>query len=316
MKFNYPIKYAAMPVIEQVGLNHGMHDLERNYDVVCYIVSKCYLLSDKTKYKENGKTDKEYEVVFPYQEVEYNWQRVTPKFGGFNFHCINSNFVEKVFENYNEALNFVNEKNQELCDKTLRYLPCSKDIKAKKVEEFNNKLSMYKLLEQQILINTSDLEQSNIKELNNLIIRKNGKNKILLNNLYEYLNFSLSSNFIVYSISLEEYNNVLAVIKYYQDDSLQLTNSNPILYHEKDNNRIMVVNNDGSILYYIDKTGLLPNNNSQKLSVSELNINNDKIEYLFTTETLEDIILSFSKHEYINLDKPQDPVLKKTLCKK
>ena len=63
MKYNYPVKYAAMPIIEQVGWSHGLNELERNYDVVCYIVSKCYLLSDKTKYKENGKNEKEYEVV-------------------------------------------------------------------------------------------------------------------------------------------------------------------------------------------------------------------------------------------------------------
>ena len=71
MKYNYPVKYAAMPIIEQVGWSQGLNELERNYDVICYIVSKCYLLSDKTKYKENGKKEKEYEVVFPYQKGEY-----------------------------------------------------------------------------------------------------------------------------------------------------------------------------------------------------------------------------------------------------
>ncbi len=43
-----------MPMIEQ--------------DVVCYIVSKCYLISDKAKCKENGEGEKEYEAVFPYQK--------------------------------------------------------------------------------------------------------------------------------------------------------------------------------------------------------------------------------------------------------
>ena len=39
MKINYPVKYAAMPIIEQVGWSHGLHELERKYDVVCYIIN-------------------------------------------------------------------------------------------------------------------------------------------------------------------------------------------------------------------------------------------------------------------------------------
>ena len=44
MKYNYPVKYAAMPIIEQVGWSQGLNELERNYDVICYIVSKFHPL--------------------------------------------------------------------------------------------------------------------------------------------------------------------------------------------------------------------------------------------------------------------------------
>ena len=40
MKNNYPIKYAAMPIIEQTGWYPGLHELEREYGIVCYIASK------------------------------------------------------------------------------------------------------------------------------------------------------------------------------------------------------------------------------------------------------------------------------------
>ena len=200
MKYNYPVKYAAMPIIEQVGWSQGLNELERNYDVICYIVSKCYLLSDKTKYKENGKKEKEYEVVFPYQKGEYHsWNRVIPSFNVFNHTCMNSNVIEKVFDNYEEALEVATQK--DLADKI-----------SKKREEFNDRLSRYKMLEQQILINTSDLEQSNIKELNKLIINNKDEMKILSSSLYEYLKCSSYSKFIVYSISPEQYDKLKVLI--------------------------------------------------------------------------------------------------------
>lgn len=135
MKYNYPVKYAAIPIIEQVGWSHGMNELERKYDVACYIVSKCYLINDITKYKENGKSEKEYEVVFPYQKEQYyHWQRAEPSFN-YNHACTNSNFVEKVFDNYEDALDFAIQKNKELCNKTWIYLPYTEDLECQIAEK-------------------------------------------------------------------------------------------------------------------------------------------------------------------------------------
>ena len=53
MKINYPIKYALMPIVDQVGWYNGVYGLERNYDTVCYIVSKCYLVGEKIKYNKD-----------------------------------------------------------------------------------------------------------------------------------------------------------------------------------------------------------------------------------------------------------------------
>ena len=322
MKYNYPVKYTAMPIIEQVGWSHGLNELERDYDVVCYIVSKCYLISDRTKYKENGENEKTYEVVFPYQSGEYHntWERVTPS---FNNGCINSNLVEKVFDTYEDALEFATYKNEKLCEKTWVYLPYTKDFHnqiSKKIQEFNDRLSKYKRLEQQILFNTSNLEQSNIKELGNLIINNKGKTKASYINLYEYLNYSTDSSFIVYSISQEQYNKLLTLIN--NQDLLDLSkvieNASPILYHDhktKDEN-IMVINNNGNILYYINKWGSLISNDKQELPPIALSSIDNETEYSFTTETLEDIILSFNQPKYINLNDMEGPILKKTLFDK
>lgn len=324
MKYNYPVKYAVMPIIEQVGWIHGLNELERNYDVVCYIVSKCYLLSDITKYKENGKKQKEYEVVFPYQkDQDYNWKRVTPSFNVFNYSCTNSNLVEEVFDNYEGALEVATQKNKKLCDKTWTYLLYSEDLNnqiSKKIEEFNDKLSMYKMLEQQILDNTSDLKQSNVKELNKLIINNKGKTRVLSSNLYEYLKCSSYSKFIVHSISQEQYDKLEVLINNQDttDISKVIENACPILYHdynEKENNT-MIIDHKGNVLYFINECGNLKINDKEKISSVELNSKDDEIEHLFTTEKLEDIILSFSEHKYINPVEIQGPVLKKTLFEK
>lgn len=308
MKYNYPVKYAAMPIIEQD-------------DIVCYIVSKCYLLSDKTKYKENGEKVKVYEVVFPYQRGQYyTWERVTPSFNVSNYACINSDFVEKVFDNYEEALEFATQKNKKLCDATWAYLPYTKDLNnqiSKEIEKFCDRLSRYKMLEQQILVNTSDLEQSNVKELNKLIINNKGKIKMLSSSLYEYLKCSFCSNFIVYSISPEQYDKLVTLINNQDisDVSKVIENASPILYHdcETKEKNIMVINQNRNVLYCINEWGTLESNDEQKIPSVELNTMNDETIHLFTTEILEDIVLSFKKHKYIEQDKIQGPVLKKIL---
>lgn len=322
MKYNYPVKYTAMPIIEQVGWNHGLHELERAYDVVCYIVSKCYLISDRIKYKENGESEKEYEVVFPYENGQYSnsWEKVTPS---FNHGCVNSTFVEKVFDTYDDALEFATNKNKDLCEKTWIYLPYTKDMKnqiAKKVEEFNDKLSRYKLLEQQILFNTADLEQSKVKKLDKLIKKSNGEIKVLGNTLYNYLTYSTYSSFIVYSISKEQYNQLLTLIinQDSPDISSVFENASPILYHDYkiDDKNIMVIDKNGNILYYLNEWESLISNDDQELPPIKLDTIDKETEYLFTTETLEDIILSFNQPEYINLSDIKGPILKKSLLDK
>lgn len=313
MKYNYPIKYTAMPIIEQVGWTHGLNELEREYDVVCYIVSKCYLISDKTIYKDNGKNDKIYEVVFPYQNGNYDWKRNVPLFNLINKECTNSDFVEKVFDNYEDALEFATQKNKKICEKTWSCLPYSKDLHTKileKIEKFNDKLSEYKMLEQQILFNTTDLEHSKTKELDKVIVIYDQKIKTLSSNLYDYLK-NPSKNIIVYSISLEQYNKLIATIdtKSISEIIKIKENANPILYYtDSVNDNILVINNDGKVLYYIDENKRLRNN---EIQMSPVNLEEKIPTEIYTTETLEDIILSFSAHKLIDPTQIQGPVLKK-----
>lgn len=159
---NYLIKYAIMPMYEQVGWAHGLHELEREYDIVAYIVAKCYVISKKETYKD--KTSIMYEVVFATQECEENYRkvykRVKPKFNIYN-QCINSIFTECIFDNFDDALLICNNQNEKILKKRLMMIILSNKDKLETTrEQYNDTINRYKILEQQIKEDTIDLEIS------------------------------------------------------------------------------------------------------------------------------------------------------------
>lgn len=318
MKINYPVKYTAMPIVKSVGWGIGLNELEKEYGVVCYIVSKCYLLSDLTRYKENGQSTKEYEVVFPYQYDEIysrKWERTIPTFNCYNDNCDNSNIVEKVFDSYEEALEFTITKNNKLCEKTWINLPCTKDMIQKisdKVNQFNYMLARYKMLEQQILYHTSDIKQSNTKELKRLISIKNSKGKVISGNLYEFLRFTYDNTFIVYSVSEEQYDKLRELTK---EESISDVTSiigpvNAILYHDSKEPIIRIISPNIDDVYYFEESELLRHNNKfKKVTQKELDNVDEKTYHFYTTEKVEDIMASFRIHDDIDLEKVQGPLL-------
>lgn len=292
MKFNYPIKYAVMPIFEQVGWTH---EFEKVFDVACYIVSKCYLISEKTKYKENGTSEKEYEIVFPYQKKKYHcFERVFPLFD-FNNSCINSKIVENIFDNYDEALESATKKNQKICKKALLYLSCDEK------KYFDELLSKYEEIQRKIIEGTSDMEISKVKELKDVIIGT--ENKIIPANLYQYLNCCSCLNVAVYSVSLEEYEQLITSIEKNEEIDFSSLKSTLILYHDKKlKNYFFVIDESGKVLYYIDEWGNLNENSNER----QIEIIGDEMK-LFVTETLEDILLSFDENK---------PIKEYTLTKK
>lgn len=318
MKVNYPIKYAAMPIIEQVGWSHGLHELEREYDVVCYIVSKCHLISDLTKYTEDGRSVKQFEVVFPYQPGEFSrWQRVTPSYNLIHGYCTNGNKVDKVFDTYEEAVSFVTAKNEELCKKTYIYLPYSQNyaekIQAKK-DEFTTKLDEYKLLEQQILLHTKDMEIGMNKQLSNVIKIANDSGRVLSANIYEILNLFDRDKFAVYSVSPEQYASLLKLISEEKiEDIKSLIGSHQgLLLHKQKDEYIKLAIEEGCGAYYLKDNRINHDVNLDKVNIKSFeNLDGDTIIF-YTTETIDDLLRSYKKHSEIDLTEVQGHVLKKT----
>ncbi|MBE6153960.1 MAG: hypothetical protein E7163_00070 [Firmicutes bacterium] len=317
MKINYPVKYAAMPIIEQVGWSHGLHELEREYDIVCYIVSKCYLINDKTIYAVNGKTTKAYEVVFPYQSGKFRcWKRVIPEYNLIHGHCVNSNIVERVFDNYEEANDYIKPKNEQLCEKTWVYLPITDDIMDRiqdKKDAYNEKLSIYKALEQEILLNLNDMNVGNTILLNDVVKIENNKARIMSCDVYEVLNLFDDKKFVVYSISQEQYTNLIRMIDENQIEDINsiIVNAKGLIVHKAKNEVIKLAIDQDCGAYYIINNTIKYDSKMVRVTKDDFeNIDEDTLVF-YTTETIDDLLISYSEHPMIDLNEVEGIALKR-----
>ena len=261
---------------------------------------------------------KQYEVVFPYQPGEFNrWQRVTPSYNLIHGYCTNGNKVDAIFDAYEDALNFVTAKNEELCKKSYIYLPYSENyaanIQAKK-DEFNEKLTEYKLLEKQILLHTEDMEIGSKKELTNVIKIANNSGRVLSCSIYEILNLFDRDKFVAYSISKEQYANLMKLISEEKIEDIKSiigAHQGLLLHKEKDDFIKLAIEEDCGA-YYVQNNSVNYDVNLDKVNIKSFeNIDEDTLIF-YTTETMDDLLNSYKKHSEIDLREVQGPILKKT----
>lgn len=174
--FKFPIKYAVLKL--SIG----------------FIVSKCYIIEDTTRYYEDGSSNKQYNVVFPYPSIEeymdniyYDYDtkdigaRNTPKHD-FWGNVYNTQTVEKVFDSYLEASLYASIKNKELSSNILqlhsKYQQEVEDINLKfsldmKVCEKFEKLIFEKTTDMEVLKeekSSLELEESETQKNNNRVL--------------------------------------------------------------------------------------------------------------------------------------------------
>ncbi len=170
----YPIKYAVMPIKEQIGWSHGLNELEPEYGVVANIVSKCYVIGERKKYFSDGTFEIKYEVVFLYnkQYTNYydNFKPTIPEFYAYH-ECANSLFVDQIFNSFEEALTIASQLNDKILLQKIA-LHLDKDFQ-KKIEtiekDHQNTLDKYKKIEEMIQQKTSDVEITKESTLENII---------------------------------------------------------------------------------------------------------------------------------------------------
>ncbi len=303
MKNNYPIKYAIMPIIAQTGWNFGIHELERQYDEVAYIVSKCYVVNESKEYLKDGTIKTNYRVVFPYEESEYgNWNRIEPKYNYIINQCVNCTVVDSTFNTFEEASKVAEILNDRLLSKKYMYLPIDKfeEQLVQKKSEFQQLLAHYKLLENLIEQKTDDLTvKSDVKKQTTIIIG-DGKRGEYNTSIYNAMELWDSEYYVVYSLTEQEYIEVIDKMKSGADLSKYNKNCIAINNPLKKVVRISDSNNPKDVFYLTSNE--LISDNQEKFDLSNFDKKQRTIVF-YTLENYEDIIKSFLT--FINADELQ-----------
>lgn len=283
MKYNYPVKYVVMPILSEPTYSNGYEK-----EILCYIVSKCYVLRETIEYNSEGFSKKQYEVQCPYRKEEYGWHRVCPSNG--DIFC-----TDKVYDSISAAHHGKLKKNEELLDS----MPCytNEERKENKKEYLKNQ-TMYDELERLLIENTTDLVVNNQKRSQNLLQlylgsfdRNGGHGRYeAYYSVYELFNgYSCKEDYIVYSISEEEYKMYRASAP----DAYKKFTHTPLLFHKANSPIITLVNGDK--LTHLS----VVNWEVKKVTPEEDQVfsGTDEIKpgiIVFTRENYEDIVSSYN----------------------
>ena len=297
MKNNYPIKYAVMPIIEQTGWYPGLHELEREYGIVCYIVSKCYVVGREEKYNRYGNIICEYKVVFSYEkDNQYgDLSRVEPEFCLMNGRCNNSTNVDKVFDSFEEAKEETEKKNKEILSKELSYIRVDDNfhqnvsLTREKREEVVN---YYQKIENMIEENSTDLVVNDKVKEQSVIFERNNSWKEKEYSLYDMIRLYSDEDFIAYNVSLDDFKKIEEQLKNGQEIDTDSIKENCLLISSSNDKKVKVINYDSKdkrSCFYIENGSLYYDD---KLDVSLDTISGDAL-VIYTIETYDDVISSY-----------------------
>ena len=158
-ELNYPIKYAVQELTIQGGFTQNYEEI-----TLGFIVSKCYVINQNTKYLLNGTFETTYKVVFPYKDIDsfrcslsklynYNEKPAIPKYN-YCGECKNANTITKIFDTDEEAYITVEIENQNLRKKIpFHNIEEYKNI----IRKHNKNLEICKFFEQLILDKTKNM---------------------------------------------------------------------------------------------------------------------------------------------------------------
>lgn len=183
-QLNYPIKYAVLELKEKGGYLVGYKDITNGF-----IASKCYVVGTNIKYYSEGFSKITHRVVFPYDNLaifKASLHKGKTNIGEENFpHYDASNnpnpvwIVEQLFDTYEEAKSAAEEKNEEYKENLIMEVPMQRDTQLREgitsvsnwkkqyevlTREFEKKLEICNLFEEEMLSLTQDMEVSISKE--------------------------------------------------------------------------------------------------------------------------------------------------------
>ena len=288
MKNNQPIKYTTMQVYDNTNYS----------DIPIYIVTKCFLDEEVTKYLMNGKTKKEYKVMIPYSlnnrtneyDMQYNWQ------------YYNKKIVNEVFNNYEDAKRYTEELNKKMLSEKISSVGIVSEVKNIK-NYYNKKIKVCEELESQILSNTKFLNPNNKTKSEEIIISDDSKTTVADLSIYTAIDLCRNKNFIVYTVSESVFNAMKEQIN--SNNKLPLNYGKCLLLNNDSNHEIRIFTDEGKS--YILESG----DNSFLETKEELNLPSYFDKKIYTMETYEDIISSYSYGSNISVSDIKKKVLKK-----
>lgn len=162
----YPIKYAVLELTEKCGDLAGYWEMTTGY-----IVSKCYVVGTKIEYFSDGSKEITHSVVFPYTNLfgfrtalenglAYNENHTVPSRDYHNKYYPTKE-VECLFDNYDDAKELAQMKNEELKQKILCGLSAShpnwKTNYLSTSSNFEMDLIICKMFEEKISLKTTEM---------------------------------------------------------------------------------------------------------------------------------------------------------------
>ena len=293
MKYNYPVKYAIMPIYEYISKDEKI--------ISYYIVSKCFLVGEKKSYLRDGSFKQEYEVVFPYQMNDfinnYEYFRCYPKF--IYYDCINSLTVSKVFNDKDEAKNVCLELNKQLLDERYTNVRINGKLQEeveKICKEYNENVIYYEKIENIIEEELKELEvdsPSNCEDI--IIVKENGEFKIFNCSIYDFLEWRRNISYDVLRVSHNEMDIIEKDVESGTNLDLRSFELSKLLV-VRNKSIYLIGENPKESIYLIENDKLVKANIQNVLSESSENV-------VLTTETYEDFIKSYSLKEKIDSSK-------------
>lgn len=259
MKYNYPIKYTAMPIKSSDGLLIG------------HIVSKCYVIKEVCENSLDGNIEKYYEVLFPFEVNEKEVKRIKALSSG------NKVTVFKVFDDFKSAKEYVEQMNKDLFSKAI--ICANFDILNIISQSFD-----FHSIEKKINEESYDLVVGRVPKEQRVILEDKQILSIADYSLYDVLSNFKKNSYRVFNISQEEYNR----IKITQESS-DLKDARLFIRNIPKNNQALIYDYEDSkeVKFYFQNEELV------RTSADSTMEDPSSEKKFYTMESLEDLVESY-----------------------
>lgn len=308
MKNNYPIRYVALPLSER-GL--WQSDSENVHDVICYLVIKCYVVGEETKFLREGYSTKEYKVVPTYvTRLSQLFEMADPKYDEESavyyedIKYTNCLHTRNVFEKLEDAEKYRDARNIDIAEIIVSAAPKWANLR----EKFEKTVEKYRALEADFEKNTEYLPTDESKRSKQTIYGVDNGLGLVDEEISVYSLMDAGAYddryYAVYTITPEEVKELDKVLE--NDDTAEAFTieagaakkymHTPLMMHVVDYDYVKLISPNNKSKYVA--IGDEPYVSRVPSSIRRVHFDNIEFDQLFfTTETYDDIVESYNLDE-------------------